>query len=173
MSSGNLKIIKYGIANGISNLSCLNMLNRIQHIVCINFYAVFLLEGKRRRNSLRNALARDNRYAAFPFKKIACLLGGKYDIRVIWQYENMLCRNRMNRFYKILCAWIHGLSAGENNVYTEACKNFRDALAGCNSDKSIRCKLISRQKRRFYRTGRLSRNISEQFRHRSCIHSRY
>ncbi|MNI73348.1 hypothetical protein D3C73_1293490 [compost metagenome] len=90
MTLCNFQIVKYCISNGISDLSGFDMLNSIQHIVCIYFYTLVFLESKRCRDTLRNTLARNNGYAALTFKKVTCLLCSKYDIRVIWQNENVL-----------------------------------------------------------------------------------
>ncbi|MNJ49751.1 hypothetical protein D3C77_449990 [compost metagenome] len=83
----------------------------------------------------------------------------------------MLGRDRVNRFDEVLRARIHRLSAGQDDIYTKACKNIRYPFARSYRNETVRRQLIRRHFRPVCLPQTLGRNVREQLRHRSSIHT--
>ena len=139
-----LFIVNMGITHSVRNLPCLYILDLFQHGLHVGIDVLFRHIVDDRCNSLWNCLCR-NHDDILVLCQIFCLICCQDNVLVVWQNEDVICIDRIDRSEHILCTWVHRLTSFDQIIHTK----FSENLVHPFSDGY--CNKPNRLARRFFR----------------------
>ena len=109
------------------------MVNGFQHAFLVFLNRAFRIECHACTQSLRHALCfkDDDVLVLGQFRSLSC---GHDDVAVVRQDENMLGRQTADCLGEVLCCWIHGLSAADDDVSAVVLEQLHKTISGTHGD---------------------------------------
>ena len=120
------------VAHGLGDLRRLDARKRLLHVGHIFLHRRTVHISQHRRQPLRKGLGWNDENLLF--REVVRLLRRQHDILVVRQHDDLLRGRRLNRFADVLCAGVHGLSAGDQLIDIVVFKDRPETVARADRD---------------------------------------
>ena len=129
------KPINSGIANRCCHTTRHNITQWSAHAFVVLFDRFAFIKGKKTSQSLRDGLGLNN--CCRLINHFCCRLSRHQDIFVVWQDNDVARIQLFNRFDKVFCWWVHGLTTRDDVINSLRFKDISQSLTSNYCDDGI------------------------------------